>query len=247
MKTAVRTDKQPTVNLELPFTNMAEGRIARSLFNLLERPMAVVFTDNSTVMISFKEKKGKPLELRLHHMFREADERIVEALGRYIQGKDGKCSAMLTEFINANKSLVRKSPSRRTININPIGKHHRLEGIYRRLNDSYFEGGLDVAITWGRRNGRKPRSHIRLGSYSFEDKIIRIHPVLDRKWVPKYYVESVVYHEMLHAYFQVSEKNGRRRYHTPEFRRWEKLHPNFEQSRQWEKHNIHRLLRARVL
>ena len=37
-----------------------------------------------------------------------------------------------------------------------------------------------------------------MGSYSVEDRLIRIHPTLDRPDVPRYYVAWIVYHEMLH-------------------------------------------------
>ena len=52
----------------------------------------------------------------------------------------------------------------------------------RRVNETYFGGSInDVLITWGRRprkveTGAAP---IKLGSYSAEERLIRIHPVLD--------------------------------------------------------------------
>ena len=40
--------------------------------------------------------------------------------------------------------------------------------------------------------------------------LIRIHPVLDRREVPSYFLESVVYHEMLHHHLGgVSDGAGR--------------------------------------
>jgi len=247
LATAVKIRKKPARNLELPFADLAEGRIERGLSALLERPVTVVFTDNASTMISYSEKSGRRIDLRLHRMFREAREDIVEVLAEFIEKGNGKGSDKLNKFIKANHSLVRESRSRRKVDINPRGNCHDLEEIYRRLNDTYFDGKLDVAITWGRRKGKKPRWHIHLGSYSFGDRIIRIHPALDKSWVPKYYVECVVYHEMLHAHLLVSKKNGRRRYHTKEFYRMEKTHPHYERSKQWEDANYRRLLNCRVL
>ena len=74
-----------------------------------------------------------------------------------------------------------------------------------------------------------------LGSYNSRTNIIRVNPVLDRKNVPHYYLEFIVYHEMLHADMGVLKKNGRRDVHSREFRRREKMFPHFEKSLLWEK------------
>ena len=48
------------------------------------------------------------------------------------------------------------------------------------------------------RAGQAPRRSIKLGSYSATERLIRVHPALDRPWVPRYFVSYIVYHEMLH-------------------------------------------------
>ena len=55
-----------------------------------------------------------------------------------------------------------------------------------------------MPLTWGRGGGRARRGGLTFGSYDPVLALIRIHPVLDRRDVPRYFLESVVYHEMLH-------------------------------------------------
>jgi hypothetical protein len=105
--------------------------------------------------------------------------------------------------------------------------------------------------------GRRPKSapaaapengsfHIRLGSYHERDNLVRIHPVLDRPEVPEFVVESIVYHEMLHAALPPTRsRNGRRRVHTAEFRRRERLYARFEEAEAWLAENVARLARQR--
>ena len=241
MKTAQRTSRKYPNSHQLSFDFMVQEKLERAISARLGKPVTLIFTDNASVMISFRKLKTG-IVLRLHRMFREADKNVVEAIIGYVQSRDRKSSLILNEFIKCNNSVVRKNSRCRSPDIDTHGKYHDLKVIYRHLNRTYFGGKLDVTITWGRKNGRKPHRHIRLGSYSYENKIIRIHPALDRDWVPGYFVESVVYHEMLHAHFQVARRNGRVRYHTPEFHQLERRNPHFDRSSKWEKSNIRHLL-----
>jgi len=241
-KTAGRAAKRCPRMLQFRFVTMAESRLSRRMTMKLGWPVEVKFTDNSSVMISYTRKDGRPMELRLHRMFRDADDRVINAIAGYVRGRDRECSAELNRFIKSRRHMVKKPKPRPVGKLTTRGEHHDLADIFNRLNRDYFSNKLDVAVTWGRKNGRKPRRHIRLGSYSYENKLIRIHPALDRSWVPAYFVESVVYHEMLHAWFEVGKRNGRSMYHTPAFRRRERMHPHFEKAHRWERENIHRLL-----
>ena len=65
----------------------------------------------------------------------------------------------------------------------PRGRHFHLGEILNRINRDYFDGGVMVSITWGRRSARRPRRSIRLGSYRREQNLIRIHPALDAEFV----------------------------------------------------------------
>src|SRR2546426_180905 len=91
-------------------------------------------------------------------------------------------------------------------------RHHGL--VHLRLHLRFFAGRLRVPITWGRGSGRARRGGLTFGSYDPVLALIRIHPVLDRRDVPLYFLESVIHHEMLHHHLGgVSDKAGRTVYH----------------------------------
>jgi hypothetical protein len=124
------------------------------------------------------------------------------------------------------------------------GEHHDLLGIFETLNDKYFGGTVDALLTWGRPGRRaEQRRTIKLGSYSAVERLIRVHPALDRPWVPRYFVSYVVYHEMLHHVIPAPVEGGRRVLHPRAFVERESLFRDYERALAWEKAHIHRLLR----
>jgi hypothetical protein len=125
------------------------------------------------------------------------------------------------------------------------GQAHDLAAVYADVNRRFFDGSLKVPITWGRGVGRARRGGLTFGSYDPVLDLIRIHPVLDRSEVPRYFLESVVYHEMLHHHMGgVPDSAGRTVYHTRAFREAEARYPRHEEALAWEKANLSRLLRA---
>jgi len=53
--------------------------------------------------------------------------------------------------------------------------------------------------------------------------------------VPRYFIEFVVYHEMLHADMGTEEHEGRRSIHSREFRKRERLFEDYERAMAWER------------
>ena len=68
----------------------------------------VTLTDNRYTMISVRRYlEEKRYEVRLHHMFADADPVITRALARYIAENDSDASRVLGDFIDANSDHVR--------------------------------------------------------------------------------------------------------------------------------------------
>jgi hypothetical protein len=72
--------------------------------------------------------------------------------------------------------------------------------------------------------------------------MIRIHPLLDQPFVPRYVVETIVFHEMLHQLIPRQRVNGRWRVHPPAFRLQERRFPYYRQAKQWQHRHLARLL-----
>jgi hypothetical protein len=216
--------------------------------------VAVTLTDNRYTMISVrrlaqkdalsKKTTERRFEVRLHHMFADADPVITRALARYIADNDASASRILGDFIDANTEHVRgrarKTPAQV---IFTAGEHYDLREIYDDLNVRYFGNRIDASITWGQRTGRpRRRNSIKMGSYSVEDRLIRIHRSLDRAFVPRFFVEWIVFHEMLHQVHDIRVKNGRREFHSKEFMADEAQFDQYDEARIWERRHIDALL-----
>jgi len=207
--------------------------------------VTVVLTDNRYTMISVRRvPKDKRYEVRLHHMFADADPVITRALARYIAENDPEASRILGDFIDGNSGHVRGRARRQPAQvIFTAGEHHDLRSIYDDLNARYFANKIDALITWGAKNGRpRRRNSIKMGSYAVEDRLIRIHRSLDREFVPRFFVAWIVFHEMLHQVHDIRVKNGRREFHSKEFLADEAMYERFEEAKRWERSHLDALL-----
>lgn len=111
--------------------------------------------------------------------------------------------------------------------LSPRGRHFDLEEIFRKLNRRYFGGELRLL-----RLGWSPkRSRTLLGHYDSAHRAITISRVLDSSQVPRYLVEYLVFHEMLHIRYPVERDGHRRVVHSRGFREAEKKFPKYEQAR----------------
>ncbi len=189
--------------------------------------ISLTLTENSTSMISVKRRGGTVL-LRLHRMFLSADTDVLDEITGLIKTRKEK-TPNIRKFIRHNIKYVERKPKR--LKIRTDGRFYNLLEIYDFLNNDYFNGMVSAAITWGAKSPRRAARRRTLGSYSKSGKIIRINPVLDSIKVPGYYIEYVVYHEMLHA--DMDAEKGRA--HSGEFRKRERLFKHYEKALAWEK------------
>lgn len=214
--------------------------------HLTRGALSLTLTDNRYTMISVRRENrdGRCFKVRLHHMFVHANPAVTRALARYIAHNDRESSRLLGEYIDANQHRVR-SRSRRAVAPRLVtrGRYHDLQEIYDDLNQRYFSGAIDARITWGQRAGKpRRRNSIKMGSYSVEDRLIRIHRSLDRAFVPRFFVEWIVYHEMLHQVHEIKIVNGRRQFHSKEFLRDEAKFEHYLEARRWERVHLDALL-----
>jgi predicted metal-dependent hydrolase len=104
------------------------------------------------------------------------------------------------------------------------GRQHNLEEIFHDLNHRFFQNQIPPSrLGWSRKNSRRI-----LGHYDSGHSTITISRKLDSPAVPRYLVEYVVYHEMLHIRIPVERRGQRRVVHSPEFREAEKKFPQYE-------------------
>ena len=125
------------------------------------------------------------------------------------------------------------------------GRYFDLRKVFDKLNARYFGGRLRrYTILWGRKRDQRPKDYIVFGTIQEDDRVIRVHPLLDQRFVPTWFLEYVVYHEMLHAVVPDRwDDNGRRRVHHEEFYEREREFRWFRRAKAWEEENLARFLR----
>jgi hypothetical protein len=197
----------------------------------IHRDICLVVTDNSASMLSVRDK-GRNLTVRLHRIFLSAGREVLEEIAGFIKYKKGR-TPHIRSFINQNTHRLRKKPPGR-VRINTDGECHDLSRIFNSLNEEYFGGNISSFITWGKVSPKRTARRRTLGSYSHHRDLIRINPLLDKKSVPPYFLEYIVYHEMLHADMRAELSEGRRSVHSKEFREREKLFKHHQRALQWE-------------
>lgn len=231
----------------------------------------LTLTDNRSTVLSSRPGEGGRLDVRLHWSFAEASDAVLGAVARVAAGPRrgaayrrartvvrswtaehradrshaGPPAELAAAVVPSRRPSGRSEPAR--------GRVHDLEAIRDEVNRRYFGGRLEVAIAWARngrprsgRGRRRRRATVKLGSWSPQDRMVRIHPVLDHESVPRLVVVSVVHHEMVHADLEPAEVvAGRRRLHTPEFRRRERELDGYEEARRWIDRNLDSLVRRR--
>ncbi|MBU1218578.1 hypothetical protein KKF34_08840 [Myxococcota bacterium] len=234
----------PSLPLQKQFLQEEISLLERRISAHMNGDLSITVTDNRSSIISVKRIGGR-YEVRLHHMFLNAPFRIIMALGRYIEKADAASGIILETYIDSNSSLIKETNTvYNPPEMETVGNCFNLQEIYDRINKKYFNNTISAVIGWGRQLAGKPRHHrsVKMGTYSLEDKIIRIHRALDRDFIPLYFIESVVFHEMLHQLHGVDESTGKRLFHPPRFLEDEKKFEHYHLSRRWEQENINRLL-----
>ncbi len=246
----VEPGQEPIAAGDLAYADATSDQQERARTELQDRLSAyldkararVIVTDNLHTMLSIKRGQGV-LTLRMHHMFIGAPAQVIRAVARYAQTQDRDAAGLLRDYVDANEPLIRRREQPRPVTLDVEGRYHNLQDIFDGLNEEYFDGSIQARITWGpRARRRKSRESIKLGSYTVEDELIRIHPVLDAADVPPFFVAWIVYHEMLHEVHDMPVVDGRRVYHTADFRRAEAQFDRYAEAVMWEKANLYLLL-----
>jgi hypothetical protein len=149
----------------------------------------------------------------------------------------------LTPGVMRASDLARRGRGRKHFST-AQGEVYDLDKMFVKLNRRFFNGEIaKPAITWSQRRTRSI-----LGHHDHIYDSITISKTLDSKDVPEWFVEYILYHEMLHIKHPARLINGRRYYHTSAFRQDERRFPYYEQSQKWLEQlaRLRRVPRARA-
>jgi predicted metal-dependent hydrolase len=200
----------PAMRLEFyPFANVnntiriRQGELRVRLSDLLEgAPESLLDSIAHILLAKVYRKRIEPAHLARYR--------------KYVAGHD----------ISAKAHLVRQMRGRKRIDT-PEGDVFHLEEIFEDLNRQFFHGLLArPQMTWS-----KIRSRRSLGHYDPAHNAIVVSRIFDHPAVPRYAVEYIVYHEMLHLKHPVKLRGSRRCVHGKEFQVEERLFPQVTQAK----------------
>jgi hypothetical protein len=127
------------------------------------------------------------------------------------------------------KVLAMRSKRGARVESGPKGETHNLAPMFSRLNRNYFSGRLHrPRLGWSKRSWRA-----QLGCFDPGLDQIVINTRLDGAGVPKYVVEYVLYHEMLHVRHPIRVASCGLQAHSAEFRREERRFEQYDRARKY--------------
>lgn len=108
----------------------------------------------------------------------------------------------------------------------PEGRYYHLEEVFDSLNARFFGGLLGrPELTWSESHARRS-----LGHYDAAHNTIVVSRVFDRPSSPRYAIEYLLYHEMLHLKHPVRMRGLRRCVHSAEFKAEERRFPQLAEA-----------------
>jgi hypothetical protein len=156
-------------------------------------------------------------EILLSKLFRKRPSR--EARECYLAHVYKESTRSRIEEVRRTRGYKRQRPAR--------GRCFDLEEIFSALNRRFFGEQLTKPlIGWSAK-----RSRTILGHYDSAHGSITISRWLDSLAIPRYLVEYIMFHEMLHMKHPVERNGHRRLVHSREFQRAEKRFPEYERAR----------------
>jgi predicted metal-dependent hydrolase len=181
---------------------------------------------NNTIRL----RDGKLL-VRLSDLLEGAPEAVLRAIAHILLAKmyrrpiDRAQAARYRKYVASHEivrkaHLVRQLRGRKLLR-SPRGHFYDLDAVFEELNTRFFHGLMArPRMSWSQGKTRRI-----LGHYDPAHNAIIISRIFDHPGVPRYVLEYIVYHEMLHLKHPVKLRGSRRCVHSAEFQAEEKLFP----------------------
>jgi hypothetical protein len=193
-------------------------------------PIAVRFRRFTSLNTTIRLREGQ-IFVSLSDLLEGAPESVTRAIAHILLAKLYKKPIDATQNLRYKRFASSAAVTRQTELIRaargnkrffgPEGRFFHLEEVFDTLNTRFFGGLLGrPELTWS--EGMAKRS---LGHYDAAHNTIVVSRVFDRPSSPRYAIEYLLYHEMLHLKHPVRMRGLRRSVHPREFKADEALFP----------------------
>jgi predicted metal-dependent hydrolase len=197
--------------------------------------LTIEFFAFANVNNTIRLRDGRLL-VRLSDLLQGAPEGVLRAIAHILLAKmyrkpiERGHAARYRKYIASHEivrkaHLVRQIRGRKRLH-SAQGRFYDLDRIFEDLNTRFFHGLLArPRMSWSQSRSRRI-----LGHYDPAHNAIIISRIFDQRSVPRYAVEYIVYHEMLHLKHPVKLRGSRRCVHSAEFQAEEKLFPQLAEA-----------------
>lgn len=193
-------------------------------------PVFVRFRRFTSLNTTIRLREGK-IHVSLSDLLEGAPESVVRAIAHILLAKlyrrpiDSSHNLRFKRFASSatvarQTELIRHTRGSKRFS-GPEGRYYHLEEIFDSLNMRFFGGLLGRPnLTWSEFQAKRS-----LGHYDAAHNTIVVSRVFDRPSSPRYAIEYLLYHEMLHLKHPVRMRGLRRCVHSAEFKADERLFP----------------------
>lgn len=202
--------------------------------------LKVEFFPFTSIKNTIRMREGKLL-VRLSDLLEGAPAPVLKAIAHILLAKmyrraiDREAAARYRKYVSSHHvsrkaHLVRQMRGRKRLD-SAQGRTYDLEALFEDLNQRFFHGLMArPQMTWSRDHSRNS-----LGHYDPAHNAIVVSRIFDHPRVPRFAVEYIVYHEMLHLKHPVKLRGTRRCVHPRAFQDDEKLFPELDQAKKYLK------------
>ena len=200
--------------------------------------LKVEFFPFTSIKNTIRMREGKLL-VRLSDLLEGAPAPVLRAIAHILLAKmyrrpiDREAATRYRKYVSSHHvsrkaHLVRQMRGRKHLD-SAQGRTYDLEALFEDLNQRFFHGLMArPQMTWSRDHARNS-----LGHYDPAHNAIVVSRIFDHPRVPRFAVEYIVYHEMLHLKHPVRLRGTRRCVHSADFQAEEKLFPQLDEVKQF--------------
>ena len=183
--------------------------------------------------------RGGRVYARVSDILRHAPPKVLYALASILVAKLYRLKAtkihehIYREHTTSQSVLEDSDATRRRrgykVTTSPAGDVYDLVESFDQLNERYFSSQIErPLLSWSPRKTRRV-----LGHHDHVHRTIIISRTLDSSRIPRFVLEYVLYHEMLHIKHPRRVLSGRTVYHGRSFREDERRFERFEEALKW--------------
>ena len=198
-------------------------------------PIAVRFRRFTSLNTTIRLREGQ-IHVSLSDLLEGAPESVVRAIAHILLAKlykkpiDASHNLRYKRFASSaavirQTELVRHARGSKRFT-GPEGRYYHLDEVFDTLNTRFFSGLLGrPELTWSEHIAKRS-----LGHYDAAHNTIVVSRVFDRPSSPRYAIEYLLYHEMLHLKHPVRMRGTRRCVHSREFKAEEARFPQLAEA-----------------